>query len=100
MKSSIPILLLSLLFSIVMSAGCRSPFREYPDEVWPERIGEYSFQEAVSEMGPPDKRAEMPEGDGFSASWVTYRAYSGSQTLVLNFDQNGELRSWNSVKAY
>lgn len=37
---------------------------------WDSRIGSYTFDQAVAEMGPPDKIATLSEGQTI-ADWVT-----------------------------
>jgi hypothetical protein len=91
-------LIISLM--ILMLASCKSPFRTYPDEIWPQRVGTYTYSEAITEMGPPNKKADIPNSENFSASWITYRASAGSYTTVLNFNGSGILISWNSIKSH
>ena len=88
---------------------------------WPARIGNYSFDQAIVEFGPPDKSATLSDGSTV-AEWLTARGstwvHSGmgwgwgypswygygpapiyvSDTpdhfLRLTFDPNGKLTAW------
>jgi hypothetical protein len=87
---------------------------------WTSRVGTYTYDEAVLELGPPDKSAELSDGS-LVAEWYTRRAgpslsfgvgtgYYGSSTAVsvgqsvgttphgrvlrLTFGPDGILRSW------
>ncbi|NGO37865.1 hypothetical protein G4L39_00395 [Limisphaera ngatamarikiensis] len=37
---------------------------------WTERVGHYTFDQAVVEMGPPDKQAKLQDGT-LVAEWLT-----------------------------
>jgi hypothetical protein len=59
-----PILLLLLFF-----AGCATPGID-----WDRRIGAYTYDQAVLELGPPDKLATLTDGT-VVAEWLTHRGY-------------------------
>ncbi|MDW8308698.1 MAG: hypothetical protein RMK20_04915, partial [Verrucomicrobiales bacterium] len=87
---------------------------------WNSRVGSYTFDLAVTELGPPDKQAKLSDGSTV-AEWITGRtggaAFSVgtgvygrrtgvgvSQTvgtggahrvLRLVFDKDGKLTSWS-----
>lgn len=42
---------------------------------WAARVGSYTFDQAVVELGPPDKQARLEDGT-VVAEWLTQRAYS------------------------
>ena len=42
---------------------------------WTRRIGAYTFDQAVTEFGPPDKQAKLTDGTRV-AEWLTRRGYS------------------------
>ena len=89
--------------------GCSSA----PKVDWDSRVGNYTFDQAVLELGPPDKDALLSDNMRVS-EWLTYRSRSGGawvtrsrygwvQTLDspspdyylrLTFDSNGKLQSW------
>ncbi|MBL9139590.1 MAG: hypothetical protein JNK85_27220 [Verrucomicrobiales bacterium] len=88
---------------------------------WATRIGSYSYDDAIREMGPPDKSAKLSDGSTV-ADWLTsrgsrtitsygrehypYGAYGMGPNLVvvdppmpdrflrLTFDPQGKLASW------
>lgn len=43
---------------------------------WNSRIGSYTYDQTVSEMGPPDKLATLSDGR-IVADWITHRTGSG-----------------------
>lgn len=43
---------------------------------WNSRIGNYTYDQAVTELGPPDKSAKLTDGTTV-AEWMTRRGYSG-----------------------
>ncbi len=87
---------------------------------WAGRVGHYTFDQAVVELGPPDKEAKLSDGARV-ADWLTQRgraviygaaggAYGGpgwtdyapvgvgpatpDYFLRLNFDAAGQLTAW------
>ncbi|MFM1941379.1 MAG: hypothetical protein RI897_361 [Verrucomicrobiota bacterium] len=56
--------------SLVLIVGCSSRKID-----WDSRLGAYSFDEAVLELGPPDKDAELSDGTRV-AEWLTFRSQS------------------------
>ena len=87
---------------------------------WDARVGSYTFDQAVLDMGPPDKIAPLTDGTRV-AEWLTFRSggnsfvgfgigyrygpgmyYSGTSPITeyflrLTFDPDGKLRSWKRV---
>ena len=61
---TIPILLLAVLIS-----GCATRRID-----WAARVGNYTFDQAVTEIGPPDKQARLTDGT-VVAEWLTRRGY-------------------------
>jgi hypothetical protein len=43
---------------------------------WNSRIGNYTYDQAVTELGPPDKSAKLTDGTTV-ADWMTQRGHSG-----------------------
>jgi hypothetical protein len=80
---------------------------------WNGRVGNYTYDQAVLEMGPPDKVAQLTDGTKV-AEWMTNRGYSHGGFLVhsgpfihtyadapspdyfirLSFTPDGRLQSW------
>jgi hypothetical protein len=85
---------------------------------WNARIGHYAYDQAVVDMGPPDRQAKLADG-GLVAEWLTGRGttyvygtpgpygpyYAGpviaqtspSRFLRLTFGPNGQLTAWTKV---
>jgi hypothetical protein len=87
---------------------------------WNSRIGNYTFDQALTELGPPDKQARLSDGKTV-AEWITRRSggsglsvgtgfYGGGvgvgmshsvgqgysdRILNLTFDANNKLASWS-----
>ena len=65
---------MSWLFAVVMLIGCATNKID-----WNSRIGTYTYDQAVIEMGPPDKQEKL-SGGTVVAEWLTQRgrtAYVG-----------------------
>lgn len=103
--------------SLFWSTGCATSKVD-----WNERVGGYSMDQAILELGPPDKEAKLTDGTTVM-EWLTARGYSsgsfepigGSRFyrgpwvfhyvnpptpdhyLRLVFTPEGKLRSWNKV---
>ena len=108
------VLVLVALLSLFL-AGCASPKRID----WNGRVGSYTYDQAVADMGPPDKQTKTSDGSTV-AEWVTGRSGgsglsigtglygssggvgvsqsvgSGSRAPFtrLTFDTNGRLSAW------
>src|SRR5436309_345984 len=74
MKASAPethlapasLVLALLVFAL---AGCQSA----PKIDWNSRVGAYTYDQAVSDLGPPDKSAKLSDGKTV-AEWITRRS--------------------------
>lgn len=66
MKRILPALLAALVF-----AGCATG----PKIDWTARIGHFTYDQAVLELGPPDQMAKLNNGI-IVANWITRRGYS------------------------
>jgi len=68
----------TIFFSIVLAvlslvfAGCKSK----PRIDWNQRVGTYTYDEAVTEFGPPDKSAQLNDGKTV-AEWVKRNSGGG-----------------------
>jgi hypothetical protein len=86
---------------------------------WNSRVGSYTFDQAVTEIGPPDKQAKTTDGT-LVAEWLTHRGYAQTYNtgwynspsygyyapptyvntyspdyfLRLTFGPDGKLQSW------
>jgi hypothetical protein len=54
---------------VVLFAGCVTPSID-----WSTRIGHYTYDQAVVELGPPDKQERLKSGV-LVAEWVTRQGY-------------------------
>lgn len=103
---------------IVALSGCATR----PRVDWASRIGNYTYDQAVLELGPPDKTATLASGERI-ADWVLRRGYSRvyfssvfgaypyyigpthpvyvdsfpEVVLRLTFDREGRLQSWKRI---
>lgn len=93
-------------------AGCATT----PKVDWAARVGTFTFDQAVTELGPPDKAATLTDGTTVN-EWLLYRGQShgyiqGSPGFLmqrynetpspdlflrLTFDQEGKLKEWKRV---
>ena len=51
---------------------------------WNARVGNYTFDQAVVELGPPDKQAKTSDGSTV-ADWIEHRNGGASFTLGTGF---------------
>jgi hypothetical protein len=63
-------ILLTLLAAFVV-AGCATG----PKIDWAGRVGHYTYDQAVLELGPPDKVAKLDSGI-IVANWITRQGYA------------------------
>lgn len=61
---------LSSAILILVAAGCAFG----PKIDWNGRIGKYTYDQAITELGPPDKSADLANGVRV-AEWLTQRGY-------------------------
>jgi hypothetical protein len=109
------------LFLAFIVAGCAST----PKVDWNTRVGTYTYDQAVLELGPPDRMAPLTDGSKV-AEWLTSRGYahgyampvggpyyhygyygppavyysdppSPDRFLRLTFSPDGRLASWQRV---
>lgn len=62
--------LLAVLGAVALLAGCATT----PKINWAARVGHYTFDQAVTELGPPEKQARLDDGT-IVADWLTSRGY-------------------------
>ena len=71
----LPYLTILVLVSALM-VGCKTT---KPID-WDSRVGTYTFDQAVTELGPPDKQTTLSDGK-LVTQWITHR-YGGSSFSV------------------
>jgi hypothetical protein len=108
----------ALMLGLLLLAGCATSKID-----WKARVGIYTYDQAVVELGPPNKYAKLSSGT-IIADWLTRHAqtviapepyfltpgsYMGPLTpmrtetyypawyLRLTFDPDGKLKSWKTV---
>jgi hypothetical protein len=61
---------LLIVFPLVAAflIGCKST----PPADWNSRVGSYTYDQAVIDIGPPDKQAKLTDGK-MVAEWITHR---------------------------
>jgi hypothetical protein len=113
MKFSLPVI---LALAVAFLAGCAAT----PPVDWSTRIGNYTYFQAVAELGPPDRQARLSDGklvckwfnqtltgtrfnggmshygnNGFGAGQTIGSGGYNTQTLQLTFDTNNSLTAWS-----
>ena len=61
-----------LLLALALFTGCQTHKID-----WASRVGTYTFDDAVKEMGPPDKTATLTDGTQV-CEWLVYRGSDGA----------------------
>jgi hypothetical protein len=75
MKTNFTLTLFLFLAVAMLVAGCATHRID-----WKSRVGNYTFDQAVTEFGPPDKQAKLSDGR-LVAEWVT--RYSNGGTMMI-----------------
>ena len=120
-------LCLLTLFLVCTMAGCASkPKANVKNIDWGTRIGSYTYEQALQELGKPDVISESSEGRtaewvlrrspnisfGFGVGTGSYGSHSGAgvgvgtavspppsgEYLRLRFGKDGKLAEWTKVK--
>ena len=85
---------------------------------WPARVGHYTYEQAVGDMGTPEKQDKLADGS-VVAEWLTGRGYSytpsssgledplyrsrpetftaPSRFVRLTFGPDGRLKAWKEL---
>ena len=66
----------------LFAAGCATK----PKADWNARVGNYTFDQAVIELGPPDRQSTLSDGRKV-AEWVT--GHSGGSGMSVGFGSFG-----------
>jgi len=64
---------------------------------WSGRVGHYTFDQAIAEIGPPDKQAKLTDGT-LVAEWLTRRGYH--QVYATGGYYGSPYRSWPYPPTY
>ena len=116
MKANLAVKALSLVLlflAIVFIAGCKTA----PQVDWNSRVGAYTYNQAVADMGPPTKQSKLSDGKTVD-QWITLHGSNGfdmggfnnsnygmgagqsiaqsykDHVLELTFGTDGKLVSW------
>jgi hypothetical protein len=103
------------LLGLIVLTGCES----YGRADWKSRVGSYTMDDAIKELGPPDSKATTtdgttvaqwlvarsrvygtgPRGYGYYglAGWGTEISSSPDAFLQLSFGSDGRLMSWKRI---
>ena len=79
-----PLLLAFLAVAIAFITGCQTT---KPID-WNSRVGTYTYDQAVVELGPPDKQAPLSDGK-MVAQWITHRNGGSSFGIGTGFYTGG-----------
>ena len=83
---------------------------------WNSRVGVYNYDQAITEMGPPDRTAKLTDGT-IVAEWLTYRGRDSNsywlygpyysypmldsgmpdRFIRLTFAPDGKMKTWKKV---
>ena len=66
---------LPLALASILLAGCATT----PKIDWASRVGVYTYEQAILELGPPDKNAKLSDGT-VVAEWLTQRGQTYTHT--------------------
>jgi len=61
------------IFSLLLLATLLPACKSTPKVDWTRRVGNYSYDQAVAELGPPDKTAQLSDGLTV-ADWISHRS--------------------------
>ena len=73
-----------LLLAVMLFAGCRTA----PPIDWNGRVGNYTYDDAVIDLGPPDKQARLSDGKTI-AEWIRHREGGARFSVGTGFYSNG-----------
>jgi hypothetical protein len=62
--------MIATMLAMILIAGCVGPKID-----WAARVGHYTYDQAVLELGPPDKMAKLDNGF-IVANWITRQGYA------------------------
>lgn len=72
-------LVCALTLALGLLTGCQTNKID-----WTARIGTYTFDDAVKELGPPDKAATLTDGTQV-CEWLTYRGSEGGTVITSGY---------------
>ena len=78
----------SLLAILALVAALVVSCKTTPPVDWNSRVGTYTFDQAVTELGPPDKQAKLSDGKTV-AEWITHRSGGTGLSVGTGFFSGG-----------
>ncbi len=77
---------LLVVFTLVTAflISCKST----PPVDWSSRVGTYTYDQAVTDFGPPDKQAKLDDGKTV-AEWITHRSGGSGLSFGTGFFSGG-----------
>lgn len=76
--------LMLLALTVAFITGCKTT----PPVDWNARVETYTYDQAVTDLGPPDKQAKLTDGDTV-AKWIIHRGGSTGLSLGTGFLSGG-----------
>src|SRR6185295_7245492 len=70
----------ALAILMLLATGCKTA----PKVDWNSRVGNYTFDQAVEELGPPDRQAKTSDGKTV-AEWISHHSGGGSFSVGTGF---------------
>lgn len=67
------------LAGIILLTGCATPRTD-----WNTRVGNFTFDQAITELGPPDKQAKLSTGQTV-AEWISRYSTGNNVTIGTGF---------------
>ncbi|MEJ0091545.1 MAG: hypothetical protein WDM80_17590 [Limisphaerales bacterium] len=77
-----------LLTFIVLTTAFITGCKTTPPVDWNSRVGSYTYDQAVIELGPPDKQATLDDGKTV-AEWITHRSGGSGLSVGTGFFSGG-----------
>ncbi len=74
--------MLSLVAAFLI--GCKTT----PKVDWNSRVGVYTYDQAVTELGPPDRQAKLDDGKTV-AEWITHHSGGSCLSIGTGFFSGG-----------
>ena len=79
MNAKLGIRIVLFIAVLILVTGCATHRVD-----WNSRIGNYTFDQAIVELGPPDKQAKLSDGKTV-AEWITRYSHGGSVSIGTGF---------------
>src|ERR1035437_8549191 len=79
MKTNFGLKIFLFAATAILFAGCATHRVD-----WNARVGAYTFDQAVVELGPPDKQAKLNDGQTI-AEWITRSSNGGNVVVGTGF---------------